>query len=237
MDRMHLTDSDPDWKNLYIAGGIAPLLTLAAYLIELIFIPWDTYPTTSEGWMNLFQRSKLLGLFYINALDTFSIALLGIMFLALYVALKRYNPSSILIATFFAFLGLAVFVGSRAASISATLSLSDQYALATTAAQRDQILTAFRAISAGDQATPRTFGFLFIAIAVLMISMVITRSKTFGIITAGIGIWVSVFTFVDDISLIIMPQPVPALMTISGVFWVIWWILISFRLLKLGKVL
>jgi hypothetical protein len=234
---MHLTDSDPAWKSLYIAGSIAPLLTLAAYLIELVFIPWDTYPTTSEAWMNLFRSSKLLGLFYINALDAFSIALLGIMFLALHIALRRYNPSIILIATFIAFLGLAVFVGSRAASISATLSLSDQYTLATTATQRDQILAAFRAISAGDLATPRTFGFLFIAIAVLMISIVMLQSKTFSIITAGIGIWVSVFTFVDDISLIILPQPVPALMTISGVFWVIWWILISFQLLKLAKVL
>ncbi|MBN1136721.1 MAG: hypothetical protein JXM73_09045 [Anaerolineae bacterium] len=44
------------------------------------------------GWFALFQHSKLLGLFTLNALDILSIALMGVMFLALYAALKHADP-------------------------------------------------------------------------------------------------------------------------------------------------
>ena len=92
------------------------------------------FPATTEDWVALFQRNKILGLLYLNALDIFSIALLGTMFLALYIALKRYNQASMLIATYIAMLG-GVFVVPRVAMLS-IVTLSDQYTAATTEAQR-----------------------------------------------------------------------------------------------------
>ena len=97
--------NEPTWNLLYRIGGIAPLLTLAFYISEFLFIRWDSFPTSTEGWFSLFQRNKLLGLFYLNALDIFSIALLGVMFLALYVALRKINQSLMAIAGFFSLLG------------------------------------------------------------------------------------------------------------------------------------
>jgi hypothetical protein len=80
------------WKCLYRIGAVAPLVTLAFYLTQVLAIVFgelagEPYPTTASDWLSLFQSSKVLGLLYLNALDVFSIAILGVMFLALYVAL------------------------------------------------------------------------------------------------------------------------------------------------------
>lgn len=99
-----MTTAPSNWKSLYRMGGIAPLLTLAFYVSEYAFIRWDAFPASTEAWYQFFQRSKLLGLFYLNSLDILSITLLGVMFLALYVALRDINPSAMSIAAFFSFL-------------------------------------------------------------------------------------------------------------------------------------
>ena len=85
--------TEANWKSFYYVGGAAPLVTLVFYLSELLFISWDNYPTSMEAWFALFQGSKLLGLFYLNALDIISVALLGVMFLALYVVLRKTHPA------------------------------------------------------------------------------------------------------------------------------------------------
>jgi len=81
---------DPTWKTLYKVGGAAVLIGLAFYLSQFIIIIFgEPYPTATEGWFALFQRSTLLGLFYLNALDMASITLFCLMFLALCAALKH----------------------------------------------------------------------------------------------------------------------------------------------------
>jgi hypothetical protein len=224
------------WKTLYRVGGVAPLIALVFYSSEfLISFSGETYPTTPEGWFALFQRSRILGLYFLNALDVLSIALLGTLFLALYVALKETNPSLMAIAAFLAFLGIAVFVSTRGAMVSATLSLSDQYAAATTEAQRSQILAAGRAIHAAGRATPETTGFVFLAIAGLIISIVTLRGGGFGRATPYVGILASLATFGDDISILLAPSLAVILMPINGLLWLIWWLLVSRGLFRLGR--
>ncbi|MGD9092995.1 MAG: hypothetical protein PVF74_09100 [Anaerolineales bacterium] len=100
-------NNQSEWSTLYKAGAIAPLITIAIYLIQWIsIILGEAYPSTIIDWFVLFQRSKIIALLYINAFDVFSIALLGIMYLALYIALQRYNQSLLVIAAFLAFLVL-----------------------------------------------------------------------------------------------------------------------------------
>jgi hypothetical protein len=74
----------------------------------------EAYPSTIIEWFVTFKRNKLLGLLYNNAFDVFSNALLGIMYLALYIAIRRYNQSLMVIAAFLSFLGIIVFVATRA---------------------------------------------------------------------------------------------------------------------------
>lgn len=232
--------ADASWKRLYRIGSVAPLIMLTFYLIQVLTwifgdLAGEPYPTTTSDWFSLFQRNKVLGLLYLNALDIFSIAILGIMFLALYVAFKRTSASYMIIAVFFAFIGIAAFVSSRADTVSASLSLSSQYAAATAEAQRAQILAAWQATDAPVRATIQTIGFLFIAVASLIISAVMLQSKVFGKATAYVGILAGVGTFADQICIVVAPSISSILMPINGLLWFIWWILVSRGLFQLGK--
>jgi hypothetical protein len=226
---------DSRWKSLYRIGGAAPLVTLALYLSQIfIFIFGGTYPSTIEGWFSLFQRNRLLGLFYLNALDILSIALLGLMFLALYIALRRTDESHMAVAAFFACLGIPVFIVPRVALLS-IVPLSGQYAAASTEAQRSQILAAGQAISALGWPTLQTTGFLFLAVAVLIISGVMLRGNIFGKVTAYTGILASVVTLADAICVFSVPALAGFLLGLGGGLWILWWVLIARRLLQLGR--
>jgi hypothetical protein len=111
------------WKTLIRVGGIAPLIALLFYLMEFSLVIIGEYPTTVEEWFLLIQRSKILGLLYLNVLDIFSISMLGIMFLALYIVLRGKNNSLMAISTYFAILGVAIFSTTRIILTSSTLSL------------------------------------------------------------------------------------------------------------------
>ncbi len=228
------THPESQWRILYRLGGIAPFLTLTFYISQFAFIRWEVYPTSTESWFRLFQQSRLLGLFYLNALDILSITLLGVMFLALYHALKNRNPSLMALAAFFAFLGVTSFIIPRIAMLS-IMTLSGRYAQAATEAERLRLLAAGEALGALGTPTPQTFGFFFLSVGVLLASIVMLQTKDFSKVTAWVGILASVLTFTDDLSLLLAPNLAPPLMIASGIFWIPWWVLISVGLLRLAK--
>jgi hypothetical protein len=224
------------WKTLYRAGAVAPIISLVFYLSQFVILIFgDPFPTTTEGWFALFQRNRLLGLWYLNALDIVSFALLGIMFLALYVALRHVRPSWMLIALYLALLGVVVFVVPRVLTLS-VVTFSDLHAAATTEAQRTMYLTAGEALSHVSTATPQTLGFLFMAIAGLIISVVILRSQSFGKAAGYVGIVGAVVALANYISWLMAPAIAAILMPLNGLLWLIWWLMISVGLFKLGKV-
>jgi hypothetical protein len=225
---------ESNWKRLYRIGALAPLLTLVFYISEFALIPWEEFPASTAEWFALFQRSKLLGLFYLNSLDIFSITLLGVMFLALFMALRKTDMVSMIVAAFFGLLGVGVFVVPRVAMLS-MLTLSDRYAAAATEVERVRLLAAGETLGALGTATPQTVGFFFMAIGVLILSCVMLQDRQFSKITAWFGILASLLTFADDLSLILAPTLATLLMILSGLFWIPWWLLISFNLFRLTR--
>jgi hypothetical protein len=222
------------WRSLYIIGGIAPLVTLTFYVSEFIFIPRDGYPATIEGWFSLIHSSKYAGLLYLNALDIISISLLGVMFMAIYIALRQANKSLTAVATYFALLGVTVFVVPRVAALS-LLPLSDRYAAATTDAQRAAILGAGEALGALVGPTPLTAGFLLMAVGVFILSIVMLRAGLFNKATAYLGLAASVLTMVDHVTVISAPALAIPLMIVSGLFWIPWWVVVGLGLLRLAR--
>lgn len=229
------------WKTLYRAGAVAPLITLVFYLSQFVILIFgDPFPTTIEGWYALFERNKLLGLWYLNALDIVSWTLLGIMFLALYMALRRLRPSWMLIALYFSLLGVVVFVVPRVLTVS-VVTFSDLNAAATTEAQRTMYLTAGETLSQVSTATPQTLGFLFMTVAGLIISTVLLRSQSFGRSAAlgkaagVVGIIGFFVALANYITWIVAPSIAAVLMPINGLLWLIWWLMMSVGLFRLAK--
>jgi hypothetical protein len=223
-------------KKLYRLGGAAPFITISLYLTQfaIMALTRETYPVTSEQWFALFNRSPFLGLIYINALDGFSIAILGLLFLALWAFFKRAHPSQATIAACFALIGVTIFVATRGIMVSGTLSLSGQYAQAASANQRSQILAAGTAVMSITRATPETFGFLFLAISGSLFSSLFLQSEVFENWLGYLGLGALVFTLMNDLSLIFFPAVAPILMIVNGVGWFVWWIFVGRVLSRLA---
>jgi len=241
--------TDSVWKSLYRVGGTAALIAAVIFRrnlgAEISLFSKHAPPGTIIDWFTLLQNNRFLGLSYLNLFDIADYALVGLMFLALYVALRRTNRSYMAIATTLGLAGIAVYFASNTAL--SMLSLSDQYAAATTDAQRAMFLAAGQAMLAINyhpgaiyQSTGIYMSFLFVAIAGLIVSIVMLRSSIFSRVTAYVGILASAFDLTYCITLSFIPaieSNLIALCTLpaAGLLLMVWHILIGLRLLRLGS--
>jgi len=252
MDKFSGTEAkDNSWRALYITGGIAALLAVFVFrrwlgaelglLINFGIVRGvPTTPLSSAlDWFNLLQENRLVGLTLLNFFDVVEYALVGLMFLALYGALKRTSKSAMVIATVSGLIGIAVYFSSNQAF--AMLALSERFAGAANDAQRLTYLAAGEALLAvnNPEAIYQGSG-IFISIflvlsAGLIISIVMLRSFIFSRATAWMGILANGIGLCYFIGLAIGSAlywvPIP----ISAPFRVIWYFLIALRLFKLAK--
>ncbi len=229
------TKGETTWNTLYRLGGIAPLITLACYLTQLAAILLGgEYPVDAAGWTALFQRSRILGLLYINALDTLSIAILGVLFIALYAALRRASESLTAVAGFFALLGVPVFIIPRVLMLSLLPFVLQSGAVAA-GARPAAVETAMAIMNSIGIATPQTAGFFFLAVSGTILSVVMLRSGIFGKAVAWLGILAGILTLAGGIWAVLGLPAAAALGMIHGMLWLAWWLLAGRGLLLLGR--
>jgi len=241
--------SDSGWKSLYRIGGVAALIAGVLFrrniAAEIGLFSQRQAPVAVSDWFALLQSNRLLGLAYLNIFDIVNYLLVGLMLLALYAALRRANRSYMAIATFLGFVGITVYLASSTAF--SMLSLSEQYAAATTEAQRAMLLAAGKAMLVINRfsnpgAHPGTGGYvslLLVALAGMIISVVMLRSDLFNRATAWVGILASAldlaycmaFAFVPVDSELLAVGFIPA----AGLLWMIWHVMVGWKLLQLGK--
>jgi hypothetical protein len=242
--------SDADWQSLYKVSGVAALMAGVLFrrniAAEISLFNADKAPGTVSDWFALLQSNRLLGLAYLHIFDVVNYLLVSLMFLALYIVLRRVNKSYMTIATTLAFLGIVVYLATNTAF--SMLSLSDQYAAATTDVQRSQLLAAGQALLAvnrfsSSNAHPGAGGYislLLIAGAGLITSIVMRRSDLFNRATAYVGILASALDLAYCSAFVLIPAVDSELLAISfipaaGLFLMIWHIMVGWKLYKLGK--
>lgn len=226
--------ADPAWKSLYRLGGTAALIIVALVIVQIIFfVVWPppgfgSDVSTVMGYFTLLQNNRLLGLLHLDLLLMIDYVLLLLMFLALYIVLRRVSQSLMAIAMALVFVGIAAYFPSNTAF--SMLSLSDQYATATTDVQRTMLLAAGQAILASLHSTTFYVSYILMSAAGLIISAVmLRRDNIFSKVTAYVGILASVLglgLFVPTVGLL--------LSLISLIPTVMWYILIARRLFRLG---
>ena len=103
------------------------------------------------------------------------------------------------------------------------------------------VLTAGEALSHVSTATPQTLGFLLMAVAGLIISIVILQSRSFGR-SAALGKaagYVGIIGFVVALgaysSWLLGLTFAPMFIPINGLLWVVWWLMMSVGLFRLAK--
>jgi hypothetical protein len=231
--------ADTRWKSLYKVGGAAALIAAALLLTEIIVFTIWPQPNTVTNYFVLFQNSKLIGLLDFYLLEFFTYALFVPIFLAIYVAIRRANESYTALALTLAITGVAVFLATN--NPFSMLSLSNQYAAATTDAQKDLYLAAGQAVLANtNQRAVEGFnmGFFLLSTAGVIISIVMLRSKTFSKAIAYVGILTFAISLVDYIRVAFIPSISLLLLIIavaSGLLIPTWLVLIARKLFQLGQ--
>ncbi len=111
----HTEADDSVWKSLYKVGAVAALTVLVLMSIQIVVLIMWPPPSTVIGWFDLFQTNKLVGLLDMDLLLIVDYALLGLVFLAFWAALRRVNQSFMVIALVFELVGIVTYFASTAA--------------------------------------------------------------------------------------------------------------------------
>jgi len=227
--------TETEWKPLYRLGGAAALILVAIIpiaVIVFIALPPPSFQPTSSAvidWFTIYAGNPLRGLLDGDLLMVVAEVLQVPLLLALYVGLRKVNPSFMPVALALGLIGVAAYVTSNPAF--SLLSLSGQYAATTDPALRSQLVAAGQALLGIYQGTPYDVGYLLGGVAILMIGIVMLQSPLFGRRTAYVGIVTGLLSLVPatagTIGLIFS--------FVSLIPTVIWEILLARRFLQLGR--
>ncbi len=187
--------STSDWKKLYKVGGVAALLMFVLTLVQSFIFITNPPPSTVIDYFTLFQKNKILGLLDLDLLLIVINVLLILIYLALYVALSRFNKSYTAIALTLGLVGTTLFFASREATFG-MLSLSNQYSAATTDVQRATFLAAGQALLTIYNGTAFDLSYILGGVVILLFSIVMLQSNIFSNATAYVGIVMGVLMLV-----------------------------------------
>lgn len=175
-------------------AGWAAIAMLALIPLQLVAYVVAPPPTTVAGWYELFERDRLLALVDLDLLLLVDYLLAGLVFLGLWVAMRRVHPEAMAIMLGLELLAVAAYIASNPAI--EMMSLADQYASATTDARRAQLLAAGDATLASWTGTAFVTSYLLSAIATLVASVAMLRSRVFSRATGTIGVVYGVLNLV-----------------------------------------
>ena len=246
----HEQDNTTDWKLLFNLAGVAALLAvfvfrrnLGAELIAFRGIGLSAVPAAmpgdAAGWFALLHQHPLIGLTLLEVFDLVEYALVGLIFLAISVALWKVNRSAIFVAATLGWAGIITYFASNQAF--ALLSLSEQYASATTEAQRGLLLAAGQALLAVynpgvlHQGTGIYICMLLVPLAGLILSLVMFESHIFNKATAVTGLLANGFILCYFPVIAFAPGWLIWPYVFSAPLRVVWYFLIALKLFHLGK--
>ncbi|MEJ2736167.1 MAG: DUF4386 family protein, partial [Anaerolineae bacterium] len=213
VDRVGDSDSkDGAWRLLCFLGGAAALIAVVVFrrhfgteltlLMDMGIIDMEP-PSSAFDWFALLQDNRFLGLVLLDLFDIVNYLLVGLIFLALYGALRRANKAAMMVATASALVGIAVYLASNQAF--ALLALSDRYAAASADAMQAMFLAAGEALLAIHDPAGVQLSLLLLALAGLIASVVMLRSRVFGKATATVGLVANSLVLTYFVALPVVP--------------------------------
>ena len=230
--------ADSTYQSLYKIGGAAALFAAVLILGDVVVLAIYPQPNAISDWLILFQSNSIVGLLDLWGLEVLMYLMFIMMFLALYMVLRKANQSLMVIALTFALLGIGIFLATN--NPFSMLSLSNQYATATTDMERSTFLAAGQALlSNTNQRAVGGFnmGLFLVSAAGLMVSSVMLQSNSFSRSTAFVGILAHALSLADYLRQALTPSAIVALLLIlpNALFLVIWYVLVGRRLYQLGR--
>jgi hypothetical protein len=168
-------------------AGVAAFAVVALVPIQaVVFIVWPP-PTRVVDYFSAFQQNALMGLLDLDLLLIVDQLLMVLVLLGLYAVLRPIDASLMLVGATVGLIGASLFIVSREATFS-MLSLSQQYAIASSDAERAPPLAAGQTLLTTYNGTAFAVGYFLSGLAMLLVSMVMLRGNVFSRITGLAGV-------------------------------------------------
>lgn len=224
-----IIESPVSWNPLYRTASLAAIAVVLLIPIQLfIFIAWPP-PETAEGFFDLFGKNAFLGLLSLDLIYLLNNAILILFYLGLYLSLRKTNPSAMLIALILGLVGIAVYYSSSIAF--EMLSLGNQYQVVETTEIKQQLLASGQTLLAVYKGTAFDVYYVLNGATLLILSLVMLRSKVFSKTTAIWGLASGILMVVPSTA----GTPGLILSIASLVPWIVFSILASRKLLILSR--
>ena len=221
------------WSAVRRLAGWATLAQLLCLLLSVVIgIAVGLEPATAQGYFEMLQNDRVVGLLRLDFPTVVMICLFSITAYGIYGALRRSDDAYAGLATALIYVGMVLALANHSAF--SMVRLSDLYAAATTAAAREQLLVAGEAIIAGDM-WHSTGGFLagiFMQGGFVLVSARMLRSQAFGKGTAVSGFAANGLDLLHVFVGLLLPSVATTLLWIAGVFYLAWFPLLARDLLK-----
>jgi hypothetical protein len=232
------------WESVYSLGGAAALVIILVSLLDiaLTILPAGASPDPGKGsvidWFTLLNQSGLLGLRGLGLWNIITSASAVLVFFALFGALQRDSLAPAALALLLICIGATIYIANNTAL--PMLTLSRQYALAASEAQKAQLLVAGQVLLAqAEDFTPGSFlGFFIPEVAEVLMALVMLRGRLFGKSTAWVGLFGFVMLMVFNIWSTFIPLFYNAALLVAmlgGLASLVWFFLVARRLFQLGR--
>lgn len=224
------------WKGLCrIGGGAAFLQLLCAIMTMIVAFGVGGEPSTVNEYFDVLQNNRLVGLLRMDFASVINVTLFFLTFFSLYAALRRAYGGYAALATILAFVGVTLWLSAH--SGFSMIVLSDQYAAATSDVERSQLVAAGQAVLASDMwhNTGTFVGGILLEGAGVIFSLLMLRTDTFGKVAAIVGLAVFGLDLIHILLGILLPEVAIYLMVVAGSLYPVWFVLVGWRLLQLGR--
>jgi len=227
---------DTSWKGLYRWGGVSAMLDGVIVFVALASVLALGSPPspTGEGYLNWFSGQATLG-YTFGGLSIVADILLVPAVLALYFALRRVNKNAMLTAAGFFGLALALDLGVTLITWIGLVTLSQNYAAATSAVQRAAfVATADYAVGI-TSVSATVYGSIIYSIGPLIMSLVMLKG-VFSRATAYVGIAGSIAGLAYGFTVLVpYSSSLEILLAVAFVLFGVWGLLAGSRLYRLSK--
>lgn len=224
-------------RSIYWLGGLVSMM-LTAYCIStfLIFLLIGPPPENIMECFALLNENRLPGLLQLDILTVFAMPLYYLLFYSIYLTLKDTDMELATLSTILVFAGLTLFLSC--ASQFSILNLSDRYALAVDDSEKSRLLTAGEALFSSDiwHGTSAFIGGLLLQTGGLLFSIAMLKNNVFSRITAYTGIFIFGLDLIHILIIFFLPLLSNLLMVIAGTFYLLWFLLVGFRLFQLSRI-
>ncbi len=227
---------DSDWNRLCQMGGVVAWIQLGLLLLTIglgLAVGW--LPATAAEHYSALQNDGLAGLLRLDFATLAMIALFPLVAVAIFAAFRQSRPAYALLAMLLILIGTLLALSNESAF--AMIHLSKLHAAASSAAQQDLLLAAGEAVLAANMWNSSA-GFLagiFMQGGFVFISLVMLRSKEFSKGTAYTGLLSNGLDLLHVFVALFAPGLAAALLSIGGVFYLFWFVLLGYDLVKIGR--